>query len=88
MRRDIHFLGLAAAGNPKLSPDRDFFEERRVAILHKAFEGELTLQWRAEHGVDMSSWRDVPLKDCGRWFGGGTPTTSKKSIGKDEIYHG
>ena len=56
----------------------DSFEERRVAILHKAFEGELTLQWRAEHGVDMSSWRDVPLKDCGRWFGGGTPTTSKK----------
>ncbi len=54
------------------------FEERQVAILHKAFKGELTLQWRTEHGLDMSSWRDVPLKDCGRWFGGGTPTTSKK----------
>ena len=54
------------------------FEERRVAILHKAFEGELTLQWRTEHGVDMNSWSDVPLKECGRWFGGGTPTTSKK----------
>ncbi|MBE5898097.1 MAG: hypothetical protein E7279_00670 [Lachnospiraceae bacterium] len=54
------------------------FEERQVAILHKAFKGELTLQWRTEHGLDMNSWRDVPLKDCGRWFGGGTPTTSKK----------
>lgn len=58
----------------------DSFEERRVAILHKAFEGKLTDQWRKKRGIDLSSWRNVPLKDCGRWFGGGTPTTSKKEF--------
>lgn len=35
----------------------DGFEERRAAILHKAFSGELTAQWRKEHGVGMESWR-------------------------------
>ena len=31
----------------------DGFEPRRAAILHKAFNGELTAQWRKEHGVGM-----------------------------------
>ena len=30
----------------------DSFETRKAAILHKAFTGELTAKWRAEHGVD------------------------------------
>ena len=29
----------------------DSFETRKAAILHKAFTGELTAKWRAEHGV-------------------------------------
>ena len=32
------------------------FETRKAAILHKAFTGELTAQWRKEHGVGMESW--------------------------------
>ena len=32
----------------------DSFETRKAAILHKAFTGELTAKWRAEHGV---GWR-------------------------------
>lgn len=39
----------------------DSFETRKAAILHKAFTGELTAQWRAEHGVGMDSWEDKPL---------------------------
>lgn len=35
----------------------DGFETRRAAILHKAFTGELTAQWRKEHGVGMESWK-------------------------------
>ena len=31
----------------------DGFEPRRAAILHKAFNGELTAQWRKAHGVGM-----------------------------------
>lgn len=34
----------------------DSFETRKVAILHKAFTGELTAKWREEHGVGMESW--------------------------------
>lgn len=34
----------------------DSFETRKAAILHKAFTGELTAQWRKEHGMGMESW--------------------------------
>ena len=36
----------------------DSFETRKAAILHKAFAGELTAQWRKEHGVEMESWEN------------------------------
>ena len=36
----------------------DSFETRKAAILHKAFNGELTAQWRKEHGVGMESWKN------------------------------
>ena len=52
------------------------FEERMVAIIHKAFEGVLTRKWREVNNVSCDSWKMVPLKNCGRWFGGGTPATS------------
>lgn len=52
----------------------DSFETRKAAILHKAFTGELTAQWRKEHGVGMESWRRISLKKCGSWYGGGTPS--------------
>ena len=35
----------------------DSFETRKAAILHKAFTGELTAQWRKEHGEGMESWK-------------------------------
>ena len=35
----------------------DSVETRKAAILHKAFTGELTVQWRIEHGVGMESWK-------------------------------
>lgn len=41
----------------------DSFETRKAAILHKAFTGELTAQWRKEHGVGMESWEKVSLVD-------------------------
>lgn len=42
----------------------DSSETRKAAILHKAFTGELTAQWRKEHGVGMESWRTVTFKDA------------------------
>ncbi|MCI8860184.1 MAG: restriction endonuclease [Lachnospiraceae bacterium] len=40
----------------------DGFELRKSAILHKAFTGELTEQWRKEHGVGLDSWETVTSK--------------------------
>ena len=42
----------------------DSFETRKAAILHKAFTGELTAQWRIEHGVGMESWDYPRFEDC------------------------
>lgn len=41
----------------------DSFETRKAAILHKAFTGELTAQWRKEHGVGMKSWENLRLEN-------------------------
>ena len=41
----------------------DSFEPRKAAILHKAFTGELTAQWRKEHGVGMESWENVSVSE-------------------------
>ena len=41
----------------------DSFETRKAAILHKAFTGELTAQWRKEHGIGMESWEKAILKN-------------------------
>jgi len=41
----------------------DGFEDRKAAILHKAFTGELTAEWREENGVSMHSWISATVKD-------------------------
>ena len=41
----------------------DSFETRKAAILHKAFTGEFTAQWRKEHGVGMESWESLRLEN-------------------------
>ncbi len=58
----------------------DSFESRKAAILHKAFSGELTVQWRKEHGVRREEWRNVSwgtfitLIEAGRnWNAEGRP---------------
>lgn len=37
----------------------DSFAVRKAAILHKAFTGELTKQWRLENGVSDESWEEI-----------------------------
>lgn len=41
----------------------DGFELRKSAILHKAFTGELTEQWRKEHKVRLDSWKIKSLME-------------------------
>lgn len=58
----------------KVQDALDSFETRKVAILHKAFTGELTAPWRKEHGVGMESWTSHPLKNVAQIGSGGTPS--------------
>ncbi|MCL2356560.1 MAG: restriction endonuclease subunit S [Defluviitaleaceae bacterium] len=37
------------------------FENRKAAILHKAFTGELTAAWRKKNGVSFDSWEHTSL---------------------------
>lgn len=39
------------------------FEQNKMAILHKAFTGELTVKWRKKNNIDLSSWKKCELKE-------------------------
>lgn len=54
----------------KLQAVVDGFENRKAAILHKAFTGELTAKWREEHGVGLESWETSNLSDRFEIVGG------------------
>lgn len=62
----------------RLQEVADIFAVRKVAILHKAFTGEMTKQWRRENGVSDASWEEKKLGEVGSWLGGGTPSTSRE----------
>lgn len=62
----------------RLQEVADSFAVRKAAILHKAFTGELTKQWRLENGVSDESWEEKKLGEVGSWLGGGTPSTSRE----------
>ncbi|WP_303712773.1 restriction endonuclease subunit S [Phascolarctobacterium succinatutens] len=62
----------------RLQEAADSFAVRKAAILHKAFTGELTKQWRLENGVSDESWEEKKLGEVGSWLGGGTPSTRRE----------
>ena len=49
----------------RLQEVADSFAVRKAAILHKAFTGELTKQWRWENGVSDESWEEKKLGEVG-----------------------
>lgn len=54
----------------------DSFETRKAAILHKAFTGELTANWRKENGVLDESWEEKTLNEvCSKEITDGTHKT-------------
>jgi type I restriction enzyme S subunit len=59
----------------------DSFENRRTAILHKAFTGELTAKWRLERGLDQDTWSTYSLSDVVLFMQNGL----SKRRGKDGI---
>lgn len=47
----------------RLQEVADSFAVRKAAILHKAFTGELTKQWRLENGVSDESWEEKKFSE-------------------------
>lgn len=47
----------------RLQEAADSFAVRKAAILHKAFTGELTKQWRRENGMSDESWEEETIGD-------------------------
>lgn len=60
----------------------DGFEDRKAAILHMAFTGELTEEWREDNGVSNDSWEEVPLSNvCKSIFDGDHMPPPKSEAG-------
>lgn len=56
----------------------DSSEERKQSILHKAFTGALTDNWRHEHGISKTTWQNMKLKDACDGLKYGTSSKSGK----------
>lgn len=54
----------------RLQEAADSFAVRKAAILHKAFTGELTKQWRRENGVSDASWVEKTIGEFADVKGG------------------
>ena len=65
----------------------DSFETRKAAILHKAFTGELTAQWRKEHGETMESWEKKQLSQLAKQIKAGGDKPDDFTTIADEIHN-
>lgn len=67
----------------------DSFENRKAAILHKAFSGELTKKWREENGVGMESWEEKTLGEIIKVSSGqGLTSQNMNPEGRIPVYGG
>lgn len=64
----------------------DSFAVRKAAILHKAFTGELTQQWRRENGVSDESWEEKNLGDVCSKITDGTHNSPTNSLTGEYMY--
>ena len=57
----------------------DGFEDRKAAILHKAFTGELTERWRRDNGVGFNTWQMKTVDSVCNSLKYGTAKKSEKN---------
>jgi type I restriction enzyme S subunit len=60
------------------------FETRKASILHQAFKGELTREWRKKNNVDLANWRTKKLSEIANVVRGGSP----RPAGDPKFYGG
>lgn len=64
----------------------DSFAVRKAAILHKAFTGELTKQWRLENGVSDESWEEKKGEEFFEYVTSGSRGWAKYYSDKGSIF--
>ena len=64
----------------------DSFAVRKAAILHKAFTGELTKQWRRENGVSDESWEEKNGEEFFEYVTSGSRGWAKYYSDKGSIF--
>ncbi len=64
----------------------DSFDPRKAAILHKAFTGELTTQWRKEHGMGMESWENKTAEQLFEYVTSGSRGWAKYYSDSGDIF--
>lgn len=70
----------------RLQEVADSFAVRKAAILHKAFTGELTKQWRWENGVSDESWEEKKGEDFFEYVTSGSRGWAKYYSDKGSIF--
>lgn len=60
------------------------FEQNKMAILHKAFTGELTAKWRTEKGISKDTWKRKKISEVCTVVRGGSP----RPAGNPKFYGG
>jgi len=70
----------------RLQEVADSFAVRKAAILHKAFTGELTKQWRLENGVSDESWEEKKLEEVCSKITDGTHNSPTNSLSGEYMY--
>ena len=70
----------------RLQEVADSFAVRKAAILHNAFTGELTKQWRWENGVSYESWEEKKGEDFFEYVTSGSRGWAKYYSDKGSIF--
>ena len=70
----------------RLQDVAESFAVRKAAILHKAFTGELTKQWRRENGVSDESWEEKQGEDFFEYVTSGSRGWAKYYSDKGSIF--
>lgn len=70
----------------RLQEVADSFAVRKAAILHNAFTGELTKQWRRENGVSYESWEEKKGEDFFEYVTSGSRGWAKYYSDKGSIF--
>ena len=58
----------------------DGYEDRKAAILHQAFTGELTAEWRKNQTIDVVEWKQATFDDIIISIKNGTTTKQNKEM--------